>query len=392
MNTPASQALALKIAEEGIVLLHNDNQTLPLKKDTGALAMIGFWSTNGQEMLGGYSGAPPFAHSPVWAAQQLGLKVYNASGPVAPNSSVADTWTGPALEAAQKADTILYFGGIDNSIELETVDRYDIAWPTAQLDLIQKLAGLGKPVVMVKMGTHGDDTPLLRLPNIKAIVWAGYPGQDGGKAVMNILAGTVAPAGRLPITMYPSEYVDQVPMTDMTLRPSNNNPGRTYRWYDQAVFPYGHGLHYTTWETEIGHFPSCFSIKSIISQCKNEEHVDQCALPDIPISVQNTGNMTSDFVALAFLGGEFGPKPYPIKSLASFVRLFSIQGGETAQASLKWTVGNLARRDESGNLVLYPGTYEILIDQPTAAKLAFKLTGQQVVLDQFPQLWRCNTR
>lgn len=65
---------------------------------------------------------------------------------------------------------------------------------------------------------------------VNAIVWGGYPGQSGGEAIVDILLGKVSPAGRLPLTQYPANYVNQVPMTDMNLRVSATNPGRTYKW------------------------------------------------------------------------------------------------------------------------------------------------------------------
>lgn len=73
-------------------------------------------------------------------------------------------------------------------------------------------------------------------------------GQDGGQALADIIFGKVAPAGRLPASMYPGDYVNQVPMTDMALRPSNGSdnttasPGRTYQWYPKTVYPFGYGI------------------------------------------------------------------------------------------------------------------------------------------------------
>jgi beta-D-xylosidase 4 len=78
------------------------------------------------------------------------------------------------------------------------------------------------------------------------LIWGGYPGQDGGTALFDIITGKQGPAGRLPITQYPADYVDQVPITDMSLRPGTGNPGRTYKWYNQTpVVEFGTGLHYT---------------------------------------------------------------------------------------------------------------------------------------------------
>ncbi len=387
VNTARARTLALRAAEEGIVLLKNDG-ILPLaapsavgSTDSSAtLAMVGFWASKADKMLGGYSGSPPFNHDPVTAAKQLGFSVSAASGPVAQGS--ADT--SAATAAAQKASTIIYFGGIDNSVEKESNDRSGIAWPAGQLAQVQKLSSMGKPIIVVKMGTHVDDTPLLAMPNIRAILWAGYPGQDGGTAVMNILLGKPAPAGRLPITMYPASYTQAVPMTNMALRPSGSYPGRTYRWYDKAVFTFGHGLHYTNFSVAFGVFPGSLSIQTLVAGCK-ESYLDLCPLNRLAINVTNMGFHTSDYVALGFLTGSFGPAPYPIKTLATYARLFNITAGQSRLSMLTWTLGNLARVDAKGNSILYPGTYTLLLDQPTIANISFTLTGTEVTLDNWPQ-------
>ncbi len=382
VNTAAARELALRAAQEGIVLLKNDDGLLPLGAGAtaGPLAMVGFWASKADAMLGGYSGSPPFNHDPVAAAKALGISVTSASGPLTQGSADASATTA----AAKNAKAIVFFGGIDNTVEKESGDRANIAWPAGQLSVIQKLAGLGKPVVVVKLGTHVDDTPLLGLANVKAILWAGYPGQDGGTAIMNIVTGVVAPAGRLPMTMYPSGYASQAPMGNMALRPSGSYPGRTYRWFDKAVFPFGHGLHYTNFTVAVGQFAASLSIQDVLGACK-ETYQDLCAFPPVPVTVTNAGSRTSDYVALAFLAGQFGPAPYPIKTLAAYARVFNVTGGQSRGALLGWNLGSLARVDDKGNMVLYPGTYNVLIDQPTIANFSFALTGTEAVLDNWPQ-------
>lgn len=382
VNTPQAQELALKAAVEGIVLLKNDNNLLPIdvKASEDAVAMIGFWANQANDMLGGYSGPPPFNHDPVWAAKQVGITVNYATDPLAEGRFD----TSAAVTAAQKSDVIIYFGGIDNTIEKEGSDRRSIAWPAGQLTMIRTLADLGKPVIVVKMGTHIDDTPLLHLPNVKSILWAGYPGQDGGKAGMQIITGAAAPAGRLPMTMYPAAYANEAPETNMALRPSGSYPGRTYRWYDGAVFPFGYGLHYTNFSVAVGDLPATLSTRALVDSCA-ETYLDRCAFGSLPISVTNKGPRTSDYVALAFVTGNYGPSPYPIKTLAAYKRLFGVPAGQSRNATLDFTLGSIARVDATGNRVLYPGTYTVLIDQPTAANMTFVLTGPEVVLDKWPQ-------
>ncbi|KAI2626015.1 glycoside hydrolase family 3 protein [Hypomontagnella submonticulosa] len=388
VNTPETQALALRSATEGIVLKKN-NGLLPLKVDNQTtIAVIGFWSAaTNLAMLGGYAGLPPYLQGPLQAALKLGFRTTNATGPVKETTSDTDTWTTAAIEAANKSDIVIYFGGNDMSVEAEELDRVSIAWPSAQFALVKKLSALGKPFIVVELGDQNDDSSLLADDNVSAILWAGFPGQDGGTAVFDVLTGKTPPAGRLPTTLYPAEYVDQVPMTDMNLRPSETNPGRTYKWYDKAVLPFGFGLHYTSFESSFG--PDAFAAKTyeisdLLSAC-NAKYLDLCPFETVGISVKNTGNVTSDFVALAFLSGEYGPAPHPIKELAAYTRIKAVKPGETKDAILGLTLGDLARVNEIGNTILYPGTYKFLLDVPTQATVSFELTGEPKVLIEFPQ-------
>ncbi|KAK3633005.1 hypothetical protein LTR56_016053 [Elasticomyces elasticus] len=409
VNTPYAQELARTAATEGMTLLKNDG-TLPYKFANGTdckVALIGMWANASYQMQGGYSGPAPYVHSPLYAAQQLGLDYVYANGPIN-QSTLTSNYSDAAMSAAESADVILYFGGIDISVESEAMDRYQIAWPQSQLDLISQLASLGKPTIVLELGSMLDATPLIDNKNISAIVWAGYPGQDGGPAAFDILTGAVAPAGRLPVTMYPADYVNQVPMTNMSLRSGPGNPGRTYKWYDDAVLPFAYGLHYTEFKASFsGGAPSGYhhgsgngwghgngwgsvgahgqySIQSLLSGC-SEAHPDLCGFPSVAISVHNTGDVTSDYAAVLFSNTTAGPAPYPLKSLASYTRLHSVAPGQTAHASLNMTLGVLARRDENGNQILYPGEYNLLLDVPTKTTMSFRLTGQAAVLDQWPQ-------
>lgn len=409
VNTPAAQALALRSAAEGLVLLKNDG-TLPLRNVRAQqVAMVGFWVNATVQMLGPYSGVPPYFHNPAYAVQQLGLHSAYAPGPLAQNLSSPDSWTKAALAAAAQADVVVYFGGTDLSIAAEALDRTSIAWPPAQLALVQALAGLGKPLVVVQLGDQVDDTPLLQNKNVSAVLFAGYPGQSGGTAVLDAITGQTPPAGRLPVTQYPAGYVDQVPMTDMTLRPARGNPGRTYRWYDGAVLPFGFGLHYTTFTASFdvsnGRFAAALattasphdsgsdgllrlatrSTADVLAGC-TAAYPDLCPFLTVPVAVANAANgTTSDFAALLFVAGAFGPQPYPRQTLVAYTRVRAVPPGQTATAALDVDVGAVARVDGRGNTVLYPGSYRLLLDVPTAAEVVFELTGEEVVLDRFPQ-------
>jgi len=386
INTPEAQQLSLQIASEGLVMLKNDD-TLPLSLTNGSkVAMLGFWANDTSKLSGIYSGPAPYLRSPVWAGQKLGLDMAIASGPILQqsNSSTRDTWTTKALAAAEKSDYILYFGGLDTSAAAEGSDRNSIAWPTAQVDLIKKLAALGKPLVVLVLGDLMDNSPLLDLKGVNSVIWANWPGQDGGSAVMQVVTGAVAVAGRLPITQYPANYTE-LSMLDMNMRPSSSSPGRTYRWFSGAVQPFGTGLHYTTFDAKFAANATIeYDIGSIMSACTNQ-YPDTCTVPSIPIAVSNSGNRTSDFIALAFVKGENGPAPYPLKTLISYTRVRDLEGGQTKSAEMQLTLGNLARVDQMGNTVVYPGEYTVLLDEPTNAEVKIVVKGEETVLDKWPQ-------
>jgi len=310
--------------------------------------------------------------TPVAAAKDMNISIITASG----------TSADAIASAASKADFVLYFGGLDTSSAGEQRDRSSLAWPAAQASLIKTLSGLGKPLVVVQMGDQVDNTPLLTDKGVNSVLWASWPGQEGGSGVMQIISGVKAPAGRLPVTQYPANYTS-VPMTDMNLRPGGSNPGRTYMWYPSAVQPFGTGDHYTTFEPSFGKISKTVAISDLMSGCK-AQYPDTCSLPPLNVNVKNTGNVTSDYVALVFVGGEIGPAPYPIKRLATYTRLRNISAGQTASAQLSWSLSNLARHDNKGNMVLYPGTYTLMLDQPTLATTTFVLTGNATVLDEWP--------
>ncbi|KAL1633914.1 hypothetical protein SLS58_010858 [Diplodia intermedia] len=394
VNTQHAQDLALKAAQEGIVLLKNDG-LLPLSLDgVSSIALIGSWANATEQMQGNYYGIPPYLHSPLYAAEQLGVTVNYAEGASQANPTT-DDW-GAEYDAAAKSDVIIVVGGIDNDVESEDLDRVGLAWSGPQLDMITQLATYGKPVVVVQMGAGQlDSTPLVANANVSALLWAGYPGQDGGVALLDVITGAVAPAGRLPVTQYPARYAGDVPMTDMSLRPSAASPGRTYKWYNgTAVFPFGFGLHYTNFSAAVTAGPDgqSFAIADLISSCSNSSSskLDLCPFTTLAVDITNTGAVASDFVALAFLTGSFGPAPHPRSSLVAYTRLHNISSGAAQPARLNLTLGSLARVNEQGDKVLYPGAYAVVVDVPDAplARVDFALTGDEegVVIEAWPRL------
>jgi len=202
-----------------------------------------------------------------------------------------------------------------------------------------------------------------------------------------------------------ADYVNQIPMTNMSLRPfqssnySLNNPGRTYKFYTGTpIFPFGYGLQYTNFTVSItAPARSTYQISDLLSSNTSSSSNTNTTTPKfkdllpfitLPITITNVGtsNTTSSYVALGFLSGAFGPMPYPNKSLVAYTRVHDIKIEEVRKAELKMNLGRLARVDERGDMVLYPGEYSFVIDVDQKAVWNFTLVGGSVVLESWPEM------
>ncbi|KAJ3563995.1 hypothetical protein NP233_g8585 [Leucocoprinus birnbaumii] len=386
VNTPDAQALAHRAAIEGLVLLKNDG-FLPISPKGKKLAIIGPYLNATTNMQGNYFGTAPFIVTPFQGAVDAGFQVQSSPGTTINGTS--DAGFQAAITIAQAADVIVFAGGIDNTIERESRDRLTVAWTGNQLDLIQRLSALGKPVIVVQFGGGQlDDTVLLSNDAVRAIIWAGYPGQSGGTAIFDIITGIASPAGRLTTTQYPADFIDQVGMTDMSLRPSSVNPGRTYKWYSGTpVLEFGHGLHFTSFRFSWQKQPATqYNIQRLIRAARSDDTLDLATFDTFQVRIQNTGKRTSDYVALMFLSGNGGPTPRPNKSLVSFARAHDIKAGSSTSLDLKVTLGSVARADERGDLWLFSGSYRLILDTGDGVLTHnFVLTGTDTRIVQWPQ-------
>ncbi|KAK3616639.1 hypothetical protein LTR56_025816 [Elasticomyces elasticus] len=378
--------ISYEAAVEGIVLLKNDG-TLPLSDSCKSVALIGPWANATEQLLGNYFGIAPYLTSPLAALEASGLDVNFANG----TNSVGDTSTdgfAAAIAAAKKSDVIIFAGGIDNTIEAEGGDRSNITWPGVQLDLISQLSNLGKPLVVLQMGGGQVDSSSLKSnDNVNALVWGGYPGQSGGQAILDILTGARAPAGRLITTQYPADYITAQDPLDMNLAPTHGSPGQTYQWYTgDAVYEFGHGLFYTTFDTKLaGNMSSTYNLTSVYAAAHTGyEFADQVPVFTFSVEVTNTGKVASDWTAMLFVSTTAGPTPLPIKWLVGIDREASIAPGASCTASIAVPIGVLARADETGNLVVYPGDYKLALNYDATVTFDFTLTGTEVTTQKWP--------
>jgi xylan 1,4-beta-xylosidase len=373
--------LAYLAAVEGITLLKNDG-TLPLNKNANQnVAIIGPWGQATTQMQGNYQGTAPFLISPLAAINSTWKgKITFTQGTAINNNST--TGFAQALANAQAADVIIYMGGIDVSIEAEGMDRKTIAWTGNQLTLIQQLSALGKKLIVVQFGGGQlDDSSLLSNPAVNALVWGGYPGQDGGNAIRDALDGTYPPAGRLPVSQYPANYINEVNLWDPNLRPNTTtgSPGRTYMWYATPILPFGYGLHYTNFTARFGcSVPKSISIASLFARAGSAAYPGLANFTSITLQVSNTGNKTSDYVATLYLSTKnAGPAPYPIKTLVAYQRAFSVAAGSPQTLKLPITLSSLARADATGN-------FYISLDTTSQISFNFTLTGTATLLEESP--------
>jgi beta-D-xylosidase 4 len=202
-----------------------------------------------------------------------------------------------------------------------------------------------------------------------------------------VITGVVAPAGRLTVTQYPVNFVNKVRMTDMSLRPTSTSPGRTYKWYTgKPVLEFGHGLHFTTFDFSWQRRPNTqYNIQHLL-QVNNKQPLDLAPFDTFHVDIRNTGNITSDYVALLFLQSNSGPAPHPKKSLVSFARAHHIRAGSSAALELGVTLGSVARADENGDFWLYPGDYRLVLDiGDDVLSHSFSLTGKSARIVQWPR-------
>ncbi|CAD0094651.1 unnamed protein product, partial [Aureobasidium mustum] len=388
VDTEDARALAYRSAWEGMVLLKNDG-LLPLSPKYQKVALVGPYANASSQMQGIYAGQAPYIVTPLQAAEANWDNVQYAFGTGVNGSNT--TFFSEALEAARSADLIIYMGGIDSTIEQETLDRKSLTWPGNQLDLVQQLSGLGKPLAIVQFGGgQVDDTALLANDNVNAILWTGYPSQEGGNAVVDILLGRQAPAGRLTTTQYAANYVNEVSIFNPDLRPNGSYPGRTYKWFTgKPVLPFGFGLSYTTFDLSWCGKPlkQSYNIKSLFN--KRQHHgskptpLDTLPFVTLSITVTNTGNHTSDFSALLFLStSNAGPAPYPNKWLVSYARAHGVAPGKAQPVDLDISIGSLARADDNGDLTVYPGKYKLAVDNDELLTAEFELVGEPVIVDR----------
>ncbi|KAF2314665.1 hypothetical protein GH714_028370 [Hevea brasiliensis] len=325
--------LATQAAREGIVLLKNDDETLPLSSNNiNSLAVVGPHANATKAMLGNYAGVPCRIVAPIDGFSIYANVSYEIGCDVAcKNQSLIF----PATKAAKEADATVIVAGIDLSVEAESLDREDLLLPGYQTELINQVAKVAKaPVILVIMSAGGIDISFAKdNTNIKAILWAGYPGEEGGRAIADVVFGKYNPGGKLPLTWHEADYVDQLPMTSLQLRPDDKlgYPGRTYKFFNgSTVYPFGYGLSYTKFMYNLTSSLSSVPIKlNRFQHCHHLSYDKDTFMPSCPsvrtehlscddhltfeVEVQNVGSRDGSEVIMVYAKPPKGIVGAPIK-------------------------------------------------------------------------------
>ncbi|XP_043687886.1 probable beta-D-xylosidase 2 [Telopea speciosissima] len=378
--------LSAEAAREGIVLLKNDNNTLPLDHNKFKnIAVIGPHANATTTMIGTYVGIPCKITSPLDALSEFAASLTYAKGCDGVQCK-NDSLIFPAMEAAKNADATIIIVGLDTSIEQEGLDRIDLNLPGYQEQLIKQVSDVSKgPVILMVMSAGGVDISFAKSDSkIPAILWAGYPGEEGGRAIADVVFGKYNPGGKLPITWYTNDYITKLPMTSMPLRPVDElgYPGRTYKFFNgSTVYPFGYGLSYTQFNYKIVRAHRSVNVKlNKYQHCRRLDYLDDAGRPlcesvliddldcstteyeyELEVEVQNVGTMDGDDVLILYSVPPAGIVGTHSKQVIGFQRVF-VPAGESK--NLKFTFNackSLFLVEKNSYKLLPSGAHTILI-------------------------------
>ncbi|XP_028754606.1 probable beta-D-xylosidase 6 isoform X1 [Neltuma alba] len=378
--TPEHKTLALEAARQGIVLLKNDKKFLPLNKNVAeTLAVIGPMAST-SKLGGAYTGTPCSSKTLYEELKQYVKKISYAPGCI-DVSCLSDVAFDDAIRTAKEADYVVIFAGIDTTQEAEELDRPSLLLPGKQASLVSSVAAASKcPLILVLTGGGPLDVSFAEAnPRIASILWVGYPGEAGGKALAEIIFGEANPGGRLPMTWYPESFT-RVSMTDMRMRadPTRDYPGRTYRFYTGSrIYGFGHGLSYSTFSYQFLSAPSKIglsgtlkdgSVKGTLKQeGKQVYSVDYIPVDEmqncislrfsVQVSVVNYGKLDGSHVVMLFSRGPEGLKGSPEIQLIGFDRLHTVSYKHTETSFLVNPCEHLSVVDEYGKRILPLGNH-----------------------------------
>ncbi len=342
-NTPEHRAVARRIAEEGITLLKNDNDLLPLNiEQIKKLAVMGPNANKkmAKPLYGGSSAVwPPYETTPRAGLKAKGKGKFKIT------------------KSPENADAVVVVAGLNHwfSNDSEGKDRKDLPLPQAQVDLINKTSKANPNTIVVLI----NGSPIAMegwLENVSAVVEAWYPGMEGGRVIADAVFGDLNPSGKLPVT-FPKKLSDSPAHVSKRTFPGNDKVFYDegifvgYRHFDtreiEPLFPFGHGLSYTTFDYDNLLFGS--------DKIVNDEKLK------IAVDISNSGARAGAEVVQLYVRDLECSVPRPLKELKGFRKIF-LNPGETRTVSFELDRQNLCFFNEELNRwVAESGTFVILV-------------------------------
>lgn len=352
--------VARKIAEEGIVLLQNKRNVLPLDVQIiKSIAVIGENATRKMTVGGGSSSLKakneisPLEGLKNKVGDKIQVKyVQGYSYQTTKNDSLLPL----AIETAKNADIVLFFGGLskDEGQDCEGMDRKDYGLPFGQNKLIEELCKVNKKVVVVLIS--GNAVAMPWADKVSSIIQAWYSGSEAGNAIANILVGDVNPSGKLPFTFnkqlndYSSHYYDAYPGDSVDIN-YKEDVLVGYRWNDTRKivprFCFGHGLSYTSF--------TYGNVQTDKKKMTSKERIK------ISMPVKNTGLRKGAEVIQLYISDLKASVVRPAKELKAFQKI-ELLPGEEKYVTFEISKSDLEFYDDvTGKWTAEPGQFQILV-------------------------------
>jgi len=341
--------LAREAAAKSVVLLKNQDRTLPIRDTVRSIFVTGPCAANVDVLLGNYYGVSDTlttllegivrgAPEEVQVAYRHGCSLSQpTASPV--NWAIGEAASSDLTIACMGTSPLLEGEQGESILSTQEGDRSDITLPDSQAAYIREMAATGAKIVLVLTG--GSPIALGDLAElVQAIVFVWYPGQAGGDAVAGVLFGQVVPSGKLPLT-FPRSLDDIPPFEDY------NMAGRTYRYSTaEPLYPFGFGLSYTQ-----------FAYSELVLA---KETVGAGEALPVRFTLTNTGQVEAEEVAQVYLSDLEASVPVPIHSLIGFQRV-RLAPGESKTIVFAITPGMMMLFDDDGRQRLEPGQFRVTV-------------------------------
>ena len=354
LNAPAHVEAARDIARKSIVLLKNEHNVLPLKKDLGSIAIIGPLAKLKKEMKGFWSLDVGDEKDIVSLYEGMQAQAGNTKLLYAMGCGITDTSRAgfnEAYKTAMQADVVVMAMGERFDMTGEAKSRSNIHLPGVQEELIKAIMATGKPVVLLLMAGR----PIVfnwSADHVPAILYTWWLGNQAGNAITDVLYGNYNPGAKLPITFPRTE--GQIPIYYNhfnTGRPARNDSDVNYTsayidLQNSPKFAFGYGLSYTTFK--YGNLK--LSKKSML---KNEAIT-------VSFDLQNTGKYAGEEVAQLYLRDMVSQPVRPVKELKGFEKVM-LQPGETKTITFTIDKEKLAFYNDQLQRITQPGEFRLMV-------------------------------